>query len=60
MLQSEEDVSDDARLLIKARDEYNVTLIPVELQYREGPNSDEALIEDVEGKDVVPEEKDST
>lgn len=30
------DNSDDARLLIKARDEYNVRLRPVEVQYRSG------------------------
>jgi hypothetical protein len=28
--------SDDARLLIKARDEYGVKLVPIQVQYREG------------------------
>ncbi|KAK7419922.1 hypothetical protein QQZ08_010625 [Neonectria magnoliae] len=36
MLQSSDDSSSDARLLIRARDEYNVKLVPIAVQYGHG------------------------
>ncbi|KAM5345175.1 hypothetical protein ACJ41O_011037 [Fusarium nematophilum] len=39
MLQSEDDARPDARLLIKARDEYNVKLVPITIQHREGSDT---------------------
>lgn len=36
MLESEQDTSDNARLILKARDDYNAKLVPVTVQHRNG------------------------
>ncbi|KAK7419959.1 N-acetylglucosaminyltransferase [Neonectria magnoliae] len=39
MLESDDDHSSDARLLIKAREDYNVKLVPIAVQHRNGADS---------------------
>ncbi|WAO89050.1 Glucose N-acetyltransferase 1 [Fusarium falciforme] len=39
MLKGEDDESSDARLLIKARDSYNVKLVPITIQHRDNADS---------------------
>lgn len=39
MLEKGEDATTDARLLVKARDEYKVKLVPITVQHRQGADS---------------------
>lgn len=39
MLESEQDTSDNARLILKARDDYNAKLVPVTVQHRTGADA---------------------